>query len=429
MHPDVRVLFLNQTYRPDPVATSQYLARWAEQLAREGHEVTVLAGRRAYHDPQVRHAAGETCEGVRIERVVGGEGEGSGRAVGFAHFLMAALLRAIVLPRQDVIVALSSPPLLSVVAAIVARLRGVRWMAWVMDIHPDAAIAANLLDPNSLMARVARKLSRWSLRRADRVVALDRYMAQRLIDLGVERDRIEVIPLWMQGDITFDLAGRDAVRFTRGWDDKFVVMCAGNHGACHPSDTLRAVVQELRGEASILFCWVGGGSQWPGLLQMTSRTVTLVEYVPHEELAALLSAADLHMVTMGEPFVGLIHPCKVYNVIAAQRPFFYIGPPEGPVADVVCELTRDTQLGEVAVAFRPGQVEAMVAEIRRRAWVMPVPWPDGETVSSWSEAVVLSKMTALLKRGREVDTTTDEALAGSMSTSRPAARKIISNRR
>jgi colanic acid biosynthesis glycosyl transferase WcaI len=398
MHPDVRVLFLNQTYRPDPVATSQYLARWAEQLAREGHEVTVVACRRSYHNPQIKHPASETCAGVRIERVDGGGGAGSGRMVGFARFLIAALLRAMVSPKQDVIIALSSPPLLSVVAALVARVRGVRWVAWVMDIHPDAAIAANLLDPKSITARVARKLSRWSLRRADQVVTLDRYMGQRLIDLGVEPRRIEIIPLWMQGDITFDLVGRDAVRWTRGWDDKFVVMCAGNHGACHPSDTLRAVVEELRDEASILFCWVGGGSQWPELHLLAGKRVTLVDYVPHGELAALLSAADLHVVTMGEPFVGLLHPCKVYNILAAHRPFLYVGPPEGPVADVVREMTRDTQLGEVAVAFRPGESAAMAAEIRSRAWVMPVPWPLEEETSPWSEAAILQKMTSTLSQ-------------------------------
>jgi colanic acid biosynthesis glycosyl transferase WcaI len=120
MHPGVRVLFLNQTYRPDPVATSQYLARWVEQLAREGHEVTVLAGRCAYNDARVRHAGRETLDGVRVLRVGGGGRAQAGklrRMLGFVHFLLASLVRAVFLPRPDVVVALTSPPLVSAVAA------------------------------------------------------------------------------------------------------------------------------------------------------------------------------------------------------------------------------------------------------------------------------------------------------------------------
>jgi colanic acid biosynthesis glycosyl transferase WcaI len=406
----VRVLFLNQSYRPDPVATSQYLARWAERLASEGHEVTVLAGRCAYHDARVRHVADEVCAGVRIVRVSGGSAPGGGmrRMAGMACFLAAAFAQAMTLPRPDVIVALSSPPLVSVVAALVARLRGTRFLAWVMDIHPDAAIAAGLLYKEGVTARLARRLMRWSVRRADRVVTLDRHMGRRLEEYGVGSDRIEVIPLWMQGDIAFDSEGRDAMRWARGWDDKFVVMCAGNHGACHPEETLLAAMEECRGDRAIHFCWVGGGSQWPEWRARAGRNVTLIDYVPREELAALLSAADLHVAVMGEPFVGLLHPCKVYNILAAQRPFVYVGPGDGPVADLI----REVPLGGMAASFRHGDGAGVAGEIRRRAWVTPAPWPDEADTSPWAEEANLEKMTSALSHIVRFNPTGDDTATG-----------------
>jgi colanic acid biosynthesis glycosyl transferase WcaI len=228
------------------------------------------------------------------------------------------------------------------------------------------------------------------------------------VDLGVSRDRIEVIPLWMQSDIAFDAEGSDAVRWTRGWDDKFVVMCAGNHGACHPAETLLAAAAELRGEKAILFCWAGGGAQWPELraraVPPAGRNISLIDYVPREELAALLSAADLHVVVMGEPFTGLLHPCKVYNILAVQRPFLYIGPPEGPVADLI----REAQLGEAAVPFRHGESAALAGEIRRRARVTPPPWPEEADLSPLSEEVALKKMTLALSHAVRFLPTADE---------------------
>ena len=51
-------------------------------------------------------------------------------------------------------------------------------------------------------------------------------------------------------------------------------------------------------------------------------------------LSSSLSAADLHVVVMGEPFVGIIHPCKIYNILALGIPCLYIGPSQSHVMDL-----------------------------------------------------------------------------------------------
>src|SRR5439155_2433474 len=45
-------------------------------------------------------------------------------------------------------------------------------------------------------------------------------------------------------------------------DDKFVVMYSGNHSPCHPLDTLLEAARRLEKERDIVFCFVGGGSEW-----------------------------------------------------------------------------------------------------------------------------------------------------------------------
>jgi colanic acid biosynthesis glycosyl transferase WcaI len=176
----VRILLLNQVFYPDPQASSQYLSRLADELAQLGHQVTVLTARRDYDNPTRQYPPRETWRDVEIIRVWNtgwGHGSKMGLAVDYLTFLMAALLRGLLLKRVDEVVALTSPPLVSVVGAILAGIWRARFVYWLMDMNPDEAIAVGWLRAGSFLARMLEMASRWSLRQADKIIVLDRYMA------------------------------------------------------------------------------------------------------------------------------------------------------------------------------------------------------------------------------------------------------------
>ena len=56
------------------------------------------------------------------------------------------------------------------------------------------------------------------------------------------------------------------------------------------------------------------------------RNIWCLPYQPLNELSASLSAADLHVVVMGDAFVGITHPCKIYNALRVSAPVLCIGP-------------------------------------------------------------------------------------------------------
>ena len=64
---------------------------------------------------------------------------------------------------------------------------------------------------------------------------------------------------------------------------------------------------------------------------------------------------------MGNPFVGMVHPCKIYNVLSTGAPVLYIGPAPSSVSEVLARI-GDTQLWGAA---EHGEVEKVVAHIRR----------------------------------------------------------------
>ncbi|HEX5965751.1 MAG TPA: glycosyltransferase, partial [Pyrinomonadaceae bacterium] len=98
------------------VSTAQHLTDLAVELANRGHDVTVVTGDRGYDDPARRFPRREHWKNIQIIRVPSlslGKQTKWRRALGFASFLLACGFRLLMLPRFDVVVALTSPPLIS----------------------------------------------------------------------------------------------------------------------------------------------------------------------------------------------------------------------------------------------------------------------------------------------------------------------------
>ena len=369
----MRFLLLNQCFYPDHVATAQHLTDLGLELAARGHQVTVVASSRGYDNPELRYPTRETWQGIEIHRIwTPGLGKASKwrRLVDFGVFWLNAVRILMLLPRQDVTVCLTSPPLISILGTLFARLRGGAVVPWIMDLNPDEAVAAGWLKKGGLPERVMSTLQNWSFGHASRIIALDRFMADRLVAKGVERDRVYVSAPWSHDDVVrYDVAAREAFRREHGLSDKRVIMYSGNHSPCHPLDTVLAAARELRDEPRLRFLFVGGGSEFQKVRRFAEieclTNITTLPYQPKEKLSGSLSAADLHLVVLGEPFVGIVHPCKIYNVLSLGLPVLCLSPRPSHLTDLVDEIAVPDSAMHLANDDLAGLVESLKRVAKR----------------------------------------------------------------
>ena len=365
----MRIVLINQAFYPDVVSTGQHLTDLALQLVGRGHEVTVIASRRAYDNSKTVFPKKEDWQGIRVYRLFStGFGKKSKwrRSADFASFILSACGRLCLLPRQDLVVAMTSPPLISFIGASFSRLRRWRFCYWVMDLNPDEALAAGWLKPGSMAATWLERFSLFSLHTGAAVVVLDSFMRERILKKGVASGRIAVIPPWSHdSEVRFDTEGRTRFRKAHGLNDKFVVMYSGNHSPCHPLDTVLASAERLASNHDIAFCFVGGGTEFSRVKLFAQEcrlsNIFCLPYQPLGELAASLSAADLHLVVMGDPFVGLVHPCKIYNIMQVGSAVLYIGPQPSHVSEILRQVNGYLPFGRAG----HGDVSQVVQQILR----------------------------------------------------------------
>lgn len=384
------------------VSTAQHLTDLAVELSNRGHSVTVIAGDRGYDNPSLRFPRRETWKGITIIRIASlslGKEAKWRRALDFGSFLITCSLRLLLLPRFDRVIALTSPPLISVLGALFVRIKGGRLFCWVMDLNPDEAIAAGWLKEQSFVARTLRRLLRYSMRQAHRVIVLDRFMKQRVLEKGIPEERIAVLSPWSHDNaIQFDMAGREVFRERHDLRNKFVVMYSGNHSPCHPLDTLLQAALRLSDKPEIAFCFVGGGSEQTKVKAFAAQhrlnTVKCLPYQPLDQLSGSLSAADLHAVVMGDPFPGIVHPCKVYNILTVGRPFLYIGPQESHITEIASQSSN----GLGFYSARHGEVDRVVSLITQAAHKRSAQYRGcPELADKFSKATLMPRMIEMLE--------------------------------
>ncbi len=335
----MRLLLLNQYYPPDVAPTGRFLEDLALALVARGHEVHVICSRRSYGSPE-RYPREEERHRVHVHRVAAlglGRRGHVARLLDYVSFMLLAGLRALRVPRPDLVLALTTPPYVGVLAKLVASLRGGAHAHWIMDLYPDALVAHGMLRPTRLASGGLRALTRWQLAGARAVICLGPFVAGRVAAYLAPGAKADVVALWARAEPM----PAKSVRADRGWSaDELVLMYSGNMGLGHRFDEFLRAAAQL-GPTGPRWAFVGDGPRRGEVEAFAGHhpeaRVELLPYVDGERLAASLTSADVHLVSLARAWQGVIVPSKLHAVFALGRPVLFVGPRENEIAQWIEE--------------------------------------------------------------------------------------------
>lgn len=347
----MKIVFFNRFFHPDTSATSQLLSDLAFDLAASGHDVHVVTS----------HAEGEPggtegIHGVTVHRVAAamtGPHGLAARALAYLRYYRGARAQARrLLGRGDIAVAKTDPPMLSAAVGPIAKARGARAIVWLQDLFPEIAREYGIPGTRGPVGAVLRRMRDRSLAGADAVVVIAENMARRVAAIPhVQPGRVHVVHNWSDGAaiVPVDPAA-NALRREWGLQDRFVVGYSGNLGRVHEFDTVIEAAAKLRSREDIAFLFIGRGPRLAEVQRKASqRLLANVRFMPHQQRARLgesLGVPDVHLSILRREFEGLVHPSKLYGIMAAGRPTLYVGSPHGDTAKIIaaahCGVTVET---------------------------------------------------------------------------------------
>jgi putative colanic acid biosynthesis glycosyltransferase WcaI len=353
-----RLLVLNQYYWPGVEATAQLLTELCEALAKD-MEVRVVTGVLHGHEDEPRKLVHEGVEIVRVPSTSFERSRILARAANYASYLTNAFLRGIRGRRPDVVLCMTDPPIVADIALLVARRYRAPLVVISQDVFPEIAVQLKRLE-NPVLMSLLRGLVGLYLRRADRIVAIGDTMRARLEEKGAPRDRLRVIPNWIDTTRLEPLSRSN--HWARSWrlEERFVVMHSGNVGHAQDLDSLVRAGSFLRDLVDLKIMIIGMGARHAELVELARRLEVDVQFLYYQSRGVLpesLSAADVHVVGLAAGLAGYVVPSRLYGILAVARPVIVAADRESETAQVV------ERIG-CGIVVPPGRPELLARAIR-----------------------------------------------------------------
>lgn len=339
------VLIVNRVYPPLRGATGRMMHDLARHFVKTGHKVTILATTPA-------RSMATSRGNITIVRV---KDRGKTGFWGYAQTLWRLYRAMLRMPRHDVIITMSDPPLLYVAGQRAAKQRKSAHAHWCQDLYPDLFPALGFDVPDRVLRR-AFKTGHKALAQVDCVVAISRCMQRHLLRIGVDARHTTVIENWPDQELVNPFAKAAApppeialphkkkLQERRLYSDpagqKFRVLYAGTLGRAHPVDAViqaARILQRSQPDIELVFAGTGPGFEVlaHARAQFGLDNIRLMPPQPRASLRALMESGDVHLVTMKDEAMGMLMPSKFYSALGAARPVVFAGPPECDIARLI----------------------------------------------------------------------------------------------
>jgi len=377
-----RIALFTSTYAPEPIGSAVYMADFAQELVRRGHEANVICAYPYYPAWEKTHRKWRYTttieEGVRVIRVphtIPTHPTALARAGLEATYGLASAGALARLPAFDA--AIGAVPALSgaLGAWFASRVRRKPYGLMVRDLVSAAAMHGNVPGSGPWVAKPVRAVEAFVTPRAARVAVIARGFEAPVRELGAKH--VDFLPNYR----TVGEPGlpREAARAHFGIpQDVFAAVYSGAMGF---KQGILNLVEAAAAAPEAFILVAGDGSQRAAFEHAVATSgLTNVRWrplVPDEEYADLLNAADAFLMPQGETEVDMSVPGKLTSYLAIGRPIIVSASPHSETARIVVEASAGVivppadgaaigwALRDLAAA--PAQVEAYTAGAARYA--------------------------------------------------------------
>jgi hypothetical protein len=372
----MRLVYICDWLPPDFGAVGQYAMIFVREWAKNGWHVTLvgLTSGNGCREAPVPIGDG-SLEIIRVHRPTYEKSRLRERLVWTIVSNLLLLKAAFGSTRRaDAVLFTGSPPLMLHFIAPLNLLIRTKLIYRITDFHPECLIAER--GRAGLFANVLFRVTHFWRRRVDMFEVLGLDQVRQLTRIGIPEERI-----CLKRDpspVVFSPGLRpqplpDGLRQGSG-----VILYSGNWGIAHDEETfIEAYSQYFLQSSGGLKFWLNAVGSKADRVESELRRRCVFVYrsspVPLEQLPALLMAADVHLITLRDAFVGYVLPSKVHACISSRKRIIFVGSESSDVHLLASGAVPPTEYRRIDVGDVNGLVKilhdmegAIIAEGQRR---------------------------------------------------------------
>lgn len=345
----LKILIHGLNYAPEMVGVAVYTTGLAEELARRGHEVAVVAGKAYYPGwmvhPDLRGGwRRRTCQNnvdlTYVAHYIPANPSGLKRVLHHMSFAFSSVIPLLLLAwrqRPDVVFVVAPSLIAAPFGRLAALVGGAKSWIHIQDFEVEAAIATGLVARHGIGTRLAYWFEERVLQSFGRVSSISPAMCRKCADKGVAVDRIVEFRNWAEIDHIRPAEGTSTYRMDWNILTPHVALYSGNIANKQGIEILVEVAKSLSHRADLTFVICGEGPNRVHLERLAEglTNVQFHDLQPKERLNDLLGLATIHLLPQLAGTADLVLPSKMANMMASGRAIIATTLPETGLAEEV----------------------------------------------------------------------------------------------
>ena len=326
----MKVIYLHQYFCTPSMSSGTRSYEMARRLVKKGHEVYMISSKHSHSEIKERNFSIE--EGIHVWWLPVKYSNNMNFIQRIYSFIVYCIYAYIIGRKLNygLVLASSTPLTVAIPGIFLSKIRKVPFILEVRDLWPAIPIELKIIR-NVLLIKLSQYLERISYRLSDKIIALSYGMRDGIINAGINKSKITVIPNGSDIEL-FNINSISDIRFIDQIDwintDRDIIIYTGAIGKINGLSYMAFMAEEMiKLNPNVLFCIIGDGVEKDKVnllakkLGIMNNNFYMVPKMSKKKLPQILSISTvLTSFVINEKILWNNSANKFFDGLAAGKP-------------------------------------------------------------------------------------------------------------
>ncbi|NHZ85125.1 MAG: WcaI family glycosyltransferase [Planctomycetia bacterium] len=344
----MKILIYGLHFKPDLIGIGKYTGEMTDWLFNHGHEIRVISAPHFYPEWKLKRyifwykKENNTYLIWRCPIYVPSQPKGFTRLLHLLSFALSSfpILIKNLLWKPDYIISIEPPFFITPFAILYSKLTKSKSILHVQDLEIDAAYSLNILK-KGFFYKIIKNIEKSILNRFDIISTISPMMKKQIVQKNIHQDKIYVLPNWADIEKIHPAINNQHLRYRLAIKPmQRIILYSGNIGEKQNLQSVINIAEKIQADDNnCIFLIVGDGASKKRLVEDAKKrnikNIIFLPLQPTKDLGALLTMADIHLITQDKNISDYVLPSKLTNILSAGGVSIISANPETQLSQLV----------------------------------------------------------------------------------------------